>query len=407
MVNERPIVLDYTKTTCWMINLLPFEGEDRADWELVHGFQMACKSSKVFGIGWHLSELRLGNLTEESYEDFLAAYEEEDSSLNNALCSMSKIKPGDYIITRLRDSHYYIGRINSPIKYNDNENVPSEEYGKILSWYGEVEHWAEFENDEVFPSELVGRFSRCYQNTIELVEPIRQRVLAIQAYHERLGLEKPFDSMIRIADKNLARSLSYSDLEDLVAAYIFRKNPGYMLMPSSCKLSHIKYEFTFVKDGEKPLTCQVKNQADLPPIGEYINETSYKKIYLYSGMYSNEQVYELRDKYNNYSQLEFISSSDLYAFFRNQGCEYMRHKLERFYQMNYEESNFDKVLKSCGYAETASFRSPKNKYKYINGDYYIDGWDLRYSEDLNAFVVNGDLDKYQNTISLLTEEMCK
>ena len=235
-----------------------------------------------------------------------------------------------------------------------------------------------------------------------------------------LGVDDAFENKIRLSEKNIARVLSPLDLDDLIVMYILSKNPGYMFLPSSYKdyadtgfsssyrrKRPLQFGFRFVKDGEKPLLCQVERQEELPPLDNYTNETSYQKIYLYSGLYNKEHVEELKANYKEYSQLEFISSSDLLINLTNEGFEYIRHKLEQFYQIVYEAIDFTEVLKACGYTETTSFRSKKNKYMYENGNYYIDGRNLWYSEDLNAFFVNGDLDKYQNTISLLTEEMCK
>ena len=74
-----------------------------------------------------------------------------------------------------------------------------------------------------------------------------------------------------------------------VCAYIYNKHyeDGYMPLPSSGKVSRLKYEFTFIsnKTNKKPITCQVKNQNSEPiNVKNYENyKNIYEKIYLFSG----------------------------------------------------------------------------------------------------------------------------
>lgn len=92
---------------------------------------------------------------------------------------------------------------------------------------------------------------------------------------------------ITIDKNNFANALSYDDLEDLVFEYMKNENPGYNLYPSACKLSEPKFEFAlYDKKGEKPITCQVKNQSTRLHIEDYIENiknSDFEKIYLFSG----------------------------------------------------------------------------------------------------------------------------
>ena len=63
---------------------------------------------------------------------------------------------------------------------------------------------------------------------------------------------------------NFTSALNYMELEDLVYTYIINENPNYILYPSKCKATKIKYEFTLLDKNckEKEITCQVKNNLE-------------------------------------------------------------------------------------------------------------------------------------------------
>jgi hypothetical protein len=130
--------------------------------------------------------------------------------------------------------------------------------------------------------------------------------------------KKSFDvPKLKISPYNFVRSLTYMQLEDLVALYIDKAwhDTGFRLLPSSCKISQQNYEFRFVAPNRRPITCQVKNQEDIN-LDHYIGENAYEFIYIFSGKWSTEKVEELRDKYFTLiPALIIISPEELFEVF--------------------------------------------------------------------------------------------
>ena len=180
-----------------------------------------------------------------------------------------------------------------------------------------MEQWIEFPTDGDVPSEIVGRFSQRRHSTIQRIKPYRQRLLVIAMYensveisHRRYSFPIP---KIKISPANFAASLNYMELEDLVAIFITDKERqhGYHLLPSSCKINQPEYEFRFVAGNKKPITCQVKNKESID-ISRYTSETAYERIYIFSGMWSDAVVNELRDRYSDFSHIYVIRPSELF-----------------------------------------------------------------------------------------------
>ena len=153
------------------------------------------------------------------------------------------------------------------------------------------------------------------------------------------------------------------ELEDLVALYIANKheNEGYKLIPSSCKISQQNYEFTFVANGKKPITCQVKNQQDIS-IENYIGESSYEMIYIFSGKWSEDTVKLKRDEYKEYEHIYIISPTELYPVIKKE-----RFLNNEFYDFENEPIS-PHQLNLEGYTET---KKPKGEDTYSIDDNFV------------------------------------
>jgi len=167
-----------------------------------------------------------------------------------------------------------------------------------LSWGCHVEKWLEFKTQDDLSYELIGRMSQQQHQTIQRIDRYRLKFLIIEAYIKREKSKSDIPKLI-LTKNNFARSLHYKQLEDLVSLYIVEENKeqNYLLMPSSCKINEQKYEFFFKSPNRKAITCQVKNQEEIK-IEEYYNENDFEKIYIFSGIWNNEQVKELNKKAN-------------------------------------------------------------------------------------------------------------
>ena len=323
-------------TQCWMLFLMPFGEEKRKDYYLVNQFQQSCVKRNLFGMGWCESELDdlFVEGTEISkqganlfFQKLKEVYKKNgwslgESGLKTALDNYQKIKPGDYIMSRLKNGHYIIGKVNTKITFLQNKN---DKCGQYLSWGGYVEEYVEFDNDSELPSELVGRLSSRYNKTIEVNNWYRQNILIIYAYEKRAKYKNDrFQKLPKLVltENNLARSLDYMGLEDAVNVYIHKQHSsdGYYLLPSSCKLSQKNYEFMFISKGKKPITCQVKNQNDEIKLDLYKNETSFEKIYIFSGKWCDDAVDELNEEYKKQNpSIHIIKPSELFKAVKESG----------------------------------------------------------------------------------------
>ena len=311
--------IDIADPQCWMVYLMPFDREERSDYHHVDEFQRQCIEKKVFGMGWGLPCFEYGTpISEENIVIHASKYKEVHGGgtiSEDALRGYFNIKKNDYIIMRLKNSHYCVGRVSCERSFyihNDEDSVLNR-----LSWGGTVEQWIEFPTDGDVPSEIVGRFSQRRHSTIQRITPYRQRLLVIAMYENSVEKSQCHCSLpipkIKLNPSNFTASLNYMELEDLVAIYISDKERqhGYHLLPSSCKINQPNYEFRFVANHKKPITCQVKNKESID-INRYSLERAYERIYIFSGLWSDAAVDRLRKNYSDFSHIYVIKPSELF-----------------------------------------------------------------------------------------------
>ena len=383
-MNKIPF-LNIADVNCWMVYLMPFATDDRANYELVSTLQQTCIEAKIFGMGWDMPCFEYGTLiSDENAAIYIEKYKKQGGSVSeDAVNGYKAIRKGDYVITRLKNSHYYVGRVSSEgAMYIYKENDPV--YGRF-SWGGTVDKWIEFANDGELPSEIAGRFSQRLHSTIQRIAPYRQRLLVISMYEnfeadENRRFEIP---RLKIGVNNFVRSLNYMELEDLVALYISNKHgsEGYKLLPSSCKVSQQNFEFRFVANGRKPITCQVKNQHDIE-IDYYIQENSYEYLYIFSGKWNDECVGELRGKYEEYKHIYIISPSELFEALKKDNIFE-----NKFYDFDNEPTAPDR-LPLDGYHICT--RPKKENECSVSGDFvcFIKKDGLVYSSEFGALVLS-------------------
>ena len=274
---------------CWIVYLMPFDSDERSDYDKIHAFQQACIDNNIFGMGWDLTKepLHFGTPIQEGAEIYKERYG-PNRSMEYALNQYKSIRKGDYVLMRLKNGHYYVGRTAGSAIYLQQDQEPFAN----LSWGCQVERWEEYTSEEDIPSELRGRFSQRRHSTIQRMDKYRPRLLTMKLYEDRQAEPQLKVPHLRFTRENFVRCLDYRQLEDLVALYIWERHGdnGYMLLPSSGKTNQQKYEFRFINarcPGQKPISCQVKNQEEIS-IEHYNEESDYEKIYLFSGKWSDE-----------------------------------------------------------------------------------------------------------------------
>ncbi len=393
--------IDISKTNCWLVNLLPFS--DKSNKDAIMEIQSQCIKNSIFGMGWdclHTNIIEFVELDDTEHKKHLDRCKHCEYSCkvsDKTLSYYKEIQPGDYVITRLKNAHYYIGKVETKAFHSYGQ-----EKVEKISWCCRVEKWIEFDNESMIPSEILGRFSQRNHSTIEKIANYRTKLLVISTYEKRL-LEKDriFNvPQLHITPNNFCRCLNYTELEDLVYLYILKKHKdeGYICFPSSGKINRAKVEFSFINfnSDKKPITCQVKNQETID-IENYLNEPTYSLIYLFSGKWEEKDIKELQDKYSD-TNIIFISPTELYELIN----EYLAYANKSEYSVgDNEENKFYNSLESLG------FKSIKKSFYYQNKELnktqikiednadtvYFSSYNLFYSKEFEALVLNGNVDK--------------
>lgn len=314
-------IIDLSKNNCWMVYLSPFDTiEENKE------LQDRCTDDNfpMFGIGWgrNLEGYEYGDELNKACGD---AYVEEfkgndgQESLAVAIEYMLKIKENDLVIMRLVDGNYYIGKV---IKIEENEGCcfyihssdPDNPVNE-LSWGCRVEKWYKTIEDDV-PSEIRGRFSQRLHKTLQPIQQYRQRLLVLSLYDRMTKATKRIPA-IAYTKTTFARSMHYMQLEDLVYLYISNKltqsDKRYVFFPSSGKINRKKYEFSWIGEDNRLITCQVKNQAAIN-LEDYRDDCQYKCIFLFCGLWNQD---EAEKKNNTGSNITVITPSELYEYLIN------------------------------------------------------------------------------------------
>ena len=296
--------------TCWVAQMKPFDPEHRDDEEVVT-FQAKSIANGVCGMGWDLE----GHFSDKNQtywladnnnkENYKAAYRNRFSAATDksgfavALNQYARIKPGDYILTRLfATSVCWIGKVTSYAYYDVQEKFKTD--NGCYSWIVDVD-WTYHAPFLTLPDALRG-LMQTHMITIKRVYSgthcsIMQKLCGESV--EPIGLTA----------ENFHESLDSNSLEDLVAFYIMESHKGFRLLPSTCKANEQTFEF-LLENGDLKITCQVKNMRKIDVV-PYTDESlrKFDRIYLFSGLgYDNEPQAS-----NN---IRIIPREDLYHFLK-------------------------------------------------------------------------------------------
>lgn len=401
-IGEMKIKTMVVDKDCWIVNLKPF-GPNDTD-EDIKSFQEGCIKNNIFGIGW-IDDKKAPKDEQIHYlakKDF--KWVSKDGK--NAKDIIKNVQEGDLALTRLRDGHIYIGKVSKPAFYQRG----IDEKGRC-SCMCEVEKWYKIENQDELPQAICGRLSQQHQSTINRISHCELKMLVYYVY-EHLTEDGNISEQcieknqiidvpkVKLTKSNFARALNYMELEDLVCAYIYKKHreDGYILLPSSCKVSRPKYEFDFVSPfPEKgPITCQVKNQnKDTIYVSDYKTDKNYAKIYLFSGNGningSSEENIEIIDKDELYNELVNPNNNHI---------KYLKDKLEKHYCINNEDGDktldiIEKIIEwlgNNGGKIEKGFRGKKRYYVWPEDENIKKTWVAvkggYFSENYNSFIID-------------------
>ena len=383
----------------WIVYIKPFDNEDES---IVNKYQENCIKNRMFGMGWH--EIKLDSkffqtkLNDETFEEYKKV--EKREIVQKTLEKYKEIKENDLIIARLKNGNYYIGQVKKEAYYcSGKDSLLGEENTARFSWYCEVDTWFEFNEDEI-PSDIVGRFSQRRHQTIQKINNDRIKLLIIKLFQEKSNNKlKYFDKKtnrylpvvipkIILNKDNFTSALNYMELEDLVYTYIINENPNYILYPSKCKATKIKYEFTLLDKNckEKEITCQVKNNLDIN-YSKYIEDAKkqkYKTIYLFSGKCITEKKEEnesikIIDKEELYKTL--ISNKEIFKA--------LKENFNKYYVLSDENDNFENLKYPDNWKKVKNFKEKSNMHFQKNDNYIFFKINKRiyYNNQFKRFII--------------------
>lgn len=77
---------------CWIVYLMPFDSDERSDYDKIHAFQQACIDNNIFGMGWDLTKepLHFGTPIQEGADIYKERYPAQYPRLGQRSCSECK-----------------------------------------------------------------------------------------------------------------------------------------------------------------------------------------------------------------------------------------------------------------------------------------------------------------------------
>ena len=182
---------------CWIVYLMPFDSDERSDYDKIHAFPRYREPPNL-PIAYNPNTgqkepLHFGTPIQEGAEIYKERYG-PNRSMEYALNQYKSIRKGDYVLMRLKNGHYYVGRTTGSAIYLQQDQEPFAN----LSWGCQVERWEEYTSEEDIPSELRGRFSQRRHSTIQRMDKYRPRLLTMKLYEDRQAEYHIFDSPERI-----------------------------------------------------------------------------------------------------------------------------------------------------------------------------------------------------------------
>ena len=320
---------------CWIAYLLPFKGkapvyvDEKAtdNFISIEDYQKKCIEEKIFGMGWNVENcseteypqkapVKYKTEKPEKIEKYYKLFTGKDFDGNEVDCHLKK---DDLVMMRLRDGHYYIGKVTESGCYLHTGDTPYHE----LSFGAKVDKWYEIKSEFDVPGRVRGRFSQMHHGTLQRVDDqdLFNLFNSIFTYESTKHSSTPrMPEKIALTESSFVKWLDYRELEDLVYLYMLDHNNEYRLLPSSCKINQIKYEFWLYDLNKGPsclITCQVKNQVKFPE-PEYfiadINNNAIITIYCFCGKWNDDDArkYQEHAAGKGLEKLKAIKPSELF-----------------------------------------------------------------------------------------------
>ena len=218
-----------------------------------------CLERSIYGIGWAVEGLQT-RPDWSSYLDLAATiYETSQTGArswhNGAMFIKSSIRPNDLIWIRDYAGTFWLGRIDGEWEYSSGRDFVGADVVNTR-----VCRWVKVPVDDVPGSVAIcrGLFRAITDGCVREYSKLLYNQLNKEGFSYAFALE----------GGSFFSFLSPDACEDLVAFYVQSK--GFWLVPSSCKRSTARYEFSLVERGSgKTAVVQVKNGKESLSLLDY------------------------------------------------------------------------------------------------------------------------------------------
>lgn len=214
-----------------------------------------CLNHQVYALGWSLCDDHIKKHVDrnkiiearsmikslEDYKSIIDKYHPYGNKLNDNITRLAEqMKPGDLLWMRNK-GQFYLGRVgeNSQYRYNhDSFSLDNDATNQRTDI-----QWVKIGDLSRVPGSLANRFisghtlSRIHDETVRLVSMLLYNKYQGHTFYSDISIEGGSDGIFSL--------LTYSELEDIVAMYLFRKK-GYVAIPSTNKKSTPLYEFVML-----------------------------------------------------------------------------------------------------------------------------------------------------------------
>lgn len=246
-----------------------------------------CIEKNILGVGWSV-ETDNNDLSDKKYIELATEryYKKENRDSGwwkSANSIINKMQINDLCWTRDDDGIYYLGKITGEWQYKNEDEFIEADVVNIRNC-----EWVRVGTVDEVPGKVVNSFIP--SATVQMVNDNTAKVFSQVTYNIKSSKEEYED--INVDSSDIFSIVSSEDCEDIVALYL-QKKYDYIIVPSSCKKSTMKYEFVMINknDGDKAVV-QVKNgYVDL-------NIDEYSKLGVKVYLFTTKGKYLGRDNEN-------------------------------------------------------------------------------------------------------------
>lgn len=225
-----------------------------------------CIENGILGFGWPVPTAQI--TTQDEYRRAAASHYPADKGWAKAFRALQTMSEGDLCWTRDRKGMYYLGRVTGGWTYVATDAHVQADIVNIRPC-----DWKPVGLVEEVPGKVVASFRPAA--TVQRILDSTVQFYSALLYNER----EPSTYVLRKGTPDLFSLLGDEDCEDLVGLWM--QLDGYLLLPSSCKLDTVGYEWVMVhRDTGARAYAQVKSGKNNLRPGEYAD--SQHLVYLFT-----------------------------------------------------------------------------------------------------------------------------